>query len=185
MYSLLIGIFSILIGIYIWFTHEKPRTIMDVHIFFSIILIIFGGILFLLGLDEILLQFDKYIEIKSIDKLKFYEIASIYLFIFLGSICYTIASFFHLKMKNWSFLKALLIAIPFVLIEYQFSLRGNMHARIHLELNAVQITLITMTFYFINAWLLNFFILNQPVIWWKEVLAFLFICIAFLLTTKT
>ena len=108
--------------------------------------------------------------------------------IFLGSLSYTIASYYHLIMDDWhwTFIKALAIAIPFVLIEYQFSLRGNFYAHNILGLNAVQIVLITMTFYFINAWLLNYFILKKhKVIWWREFLAFLLLTSAFVITTMS
>ena len=63
---------------------------------------------------------------------------------------YTIAAYYHLKLRNWSFLTAFAIAIPFILVEYQFSIRGNRAAKDVLRLNAVQITLVTMTFYFIQ-----------------------------------
>jgi hypothetical protein len=41
-----------------------------------------------------------------------------------------------------------------------------------------------MTFYFINAWLLNYFVLSQQVVWWRETLAFIFILLAFTITTN-
>jgi hypothetical protein len=53
------------------------------------------------------------------------------------------------KTENKTFLKELLM-ILFVIIEYQFSLRGNMHARRDLNLNAVEIVII--------AWILNYLV---------------------------
>jgi hypothetical protein len=88
-----------------------------------------------------------------------------------------------LKLEKWTFLNALLIAIPFLIIEYQFSLRGNYYAKKHLMMNVVQITLLTMIFYFFNAWLLNHLFLKHPIVWWREVLAFTFILMAFYITT--
>jgi hypothetical protein len=38
-------------------------------------------------------------------------------------------------MEQWTFLKAFLIAVPFLFLEYQFSLRGNQYARTHLSMN--------------------------------------------------
>lgn len=93
------------------------------------------------------------------------------------------AAYFHLKMEQWDFMKAFLIAVPFLLIEYQFSLRGNYYAKQHLLMNAVQITLLTMIFYFFNAWILTYFFLKQPIVWWRECIAFVFIALAFLTTT--
>ena len=68
--------------------------------------------------------------------------------------------------------------------EYQFSLRGNYLANDILKLNSIQIVLITMVFYFINAWLLNLFILKNNVVWWREIISFTFILFAFLMTTS-
>ena len=181
---LLIGIFFTLLGFYLWDIYEKPLTIINIKISLAILCIVIGGICILLSIDEMVLMLDKTININQIENLKSYEILSIFFFIFAGSVCYTIASYYHLKMNEWSFFKALIIAIPFVIIEYQFSLRGISHARTHLKLNAIQITLITMCFYFINAWILNFLILKQNVSWWRETCAFLLICGAFLISTQ-
>jgi uncharacterized protein (DUF486 family) len=102
----------------------------------------------------------------------------------MGSVFYTMAAYLHLKMDEWTFLKALLIAIPFVFIEYQFSLRGNYYAKQHLLMNTVQITVLTMIFYFFNAFLLNYFVLQHPVVVWRELLSIFFILMAFLTTTS-
>ena len=104
--------------------------------------------------------------------------------IYLGTLSYTVAAFYHLKIPNWSFAKAFALAIPLVvLVEYQFSLRGNHAARDILGLNAVQITLITMTFYYVNSWMLNHFVLKQPVVVWRELVAFALVIAAFAITT--
>jgi uncharacterized protein (DUF486 family) len=105
--------------------------------------------------------------------------------IFLGSVSYTIAAYYHLNLKKWSFAAAFAIAVPLILIEYQFSIRGNRAAKSILKLNVVQITLLTMTFYFVNSWVLNYFIMKSPIIWWREVLAFACVAAAFVLTTRT
>jgi uncharacterized protein (DUF486 family) len=90
--------------------------------------------------------------------------------IFVGSVSYTVAAYYHLKIENWTFLKAFAIALPLILIEYQFSIRGNHHAHETLKMNAVQITLITMAFYFINAWILNKVVLKKhKIVVWREV----------------
>ena len=104
--------------------------------------------------------------------------------IYLGTAFYTIAAYYHLTLKNWSFLNALIIALPIVFMEYQFSLRGNFYARKHLALNAVQILLITTIFAFINNWLLNYFVLKHPLVWWRETVSLALIAAAFLITTS-
>jgi hypothetical protein len=78
---------------------------------------------------------------------------------------------------------ALAIAIPFVLLEYQFSLRGNHAAVYHLKFNPLQVLLITLCFYFLNLWLLNYFVLKTHVVWWRECLCFMLIICAFAITT--
>jgi len=65
------------------------------------------------------------------------------------------------------------------MIEYTFSLNGNRLANQKLNMNAIQILIITMTFYFINAWLLNYFILKNPVNYLREIISFILIISAF------
>jgi hypothetical protein len=79
-----------------------------------------------------------------------------YLYVYIGTIFYTLAAYYHLSLKDWSFLKALKIAMPLVFIEYTFSLRANRSLNKTFNNNSVQILLITMCFYFINV--LNLFI---------------------------
>jgi hypothetical protein len=51
-------------------------------------------------------------------------------------------------------------------------------------MNTVQITVLTMIFYFFNAFLLNYFVLQHPVVVWRELLSIFFILMAFLTTTS-
>jgi hypothetical protein len=104
------------------------------------------------------------------------------LLIYLGTCCYTLAAYYHLQLQEWSFFKALLIAIPLVLIEYTFSLHGNFYAYHNMHLSAITILIVTMCFYFINLWLLNYFVLHHKTVFWKELLAFAFILCAFALS---
>jgi len=99
--------------------------------------------------------------------------------IYIGTLFYTLASYYHLKETQWSFLKSWLIAIPFVLIEYQFSLRGNYLANTVLDFNAIQITLITIICAFINSSLLTYFVLKEKVVMWREALAFFLIACSY------
>lgn len=179
-----IGITSCIIGGYIWWNQESTSELINKWIVLSIILIVIGSLNILRGVNEMLSHFSKDKQTYT-NKPSLYTKLFIILLIFLGSLAYTTAAYYHLKIKNWTFAKALLIAIPFILIEYQFSIRGNYHAHNILKLNALQITLLTMTFYFINAWLLNYFVLKNKVVWWRELLAFMCICGAFILSTTT
>lgn len=99
----------------------------------------------------------------------------IYIMIYIGTVCYTIASYFHLQLTNWTFLRAFLIAICFVLIEYQFSLRGNYWANHILKINPIQILIATTVFCFINVMILNKFVLKNPVKLWREIVSLLLI----------
>lgn len=106
------------------------------------------------------------------------------LFIYLGTICYVTASYFHLTLKSWSFLKAFLIALPIVCIEYQFSLRGNRIANDTFGMNPLQILVITLCFYFVNTWLLNYFVIRNRIVYWRECVCFALILTAFIITTN-
>jgi hypothetical protein len=103
--------------------------------------------------------------------------------IFIGAVFYTLASFYHLKMdKNWTFFKAILIALPFVLIEYTFTLHGIFYSYKFLDLKPSQILIITICFYFICIWIFNYFVMKirlDRVHMLKEIFAFLLIIIAF------
>lgn len=74
--------------------------------------------------------------------------------IFCGTLFYVGASYIHLGIKEWTFAKALSIAIPLVLIEYIFSLNGNKLAHTN-GWSSSNIMLMTMCFYFINIIILN------------------------------
>jgi len=178
------GIFGAIIGAILWYKQDmKQPYIINWTILFCMFLLLFGAFLILANIDFIMNLF-KNKQWITINALGYIEIITIFMMIYLGTALYIIASYYHLKIKNWTFLKALVLALPIVLCEYQFSLRGNYLANTILKFNAVQIVLITMIFYFINAWLLNIFVLKQSVIWWRELIAFIFIGIAFLITTS-
>lgn len=106
----------------------------------------------------------------------------IILLIWIGTVFYTLASYYHLKFNEWTFTKAFILAIPLVLIEYNFSLRGNQYANKKLGYNATQIALITVCFYFINTWLLNKLILKNTFVAWRESIALLLIILALYIT---
>jgi uncharacterized protein (DUF486 family) len=104
--------------------------------------------------------------------------------IYIGTIFYTLAAYYHLKIKDWTIIKALSLAIPLVIIEYSFSLRGNRQANQILNMNVLQILIITMTFYFINAWLLNYFLLKNKLNVMREIISFILIIAAFYISNN-
>ena len=105
------------------------------------------------------------------------------LFIYIGTIFYVMASYFHLSFKDWNFKKAFIVAIPLVGIEYFFSLQGNKHLNEE-NINPISIVLITMCFYFINTWILNFFVIKNELNFGKEILSFILIIFAFMLSSN-
>jgi uncharacterized protein (DUF486 family) len=102
-----------------------------------------------------------------------------YILIYIGTIFYTMAAFYHLSFKEWTIKKAMMTAIPLVLIEYIFLLTGNKKALDELNLNPIQILIVTITFYFINIWLLNYFIIKKEINLKREIIAFALIASGF------
>jgi len=173
-----LAIALILLGAGLWIIEENKK-IVNGTIVFSIMVILIGAILLFLSLHK-----PSTIKKETRIEIAWWHYFFILGLIFLGSMSYTVAAYFHLKLENWTFLSAFLIAVPFLLVEYQFSLRGNYYAKKHLNMNVIQITLLTLIFYFFNAWLLNHFVLKHTIVWWREIMAFLFIFIAFFITTQ-
>lgn len=104
--------------------------------------------------------------------------------IYVGTIFYTLAAYYHLSIKDWTFIKAFTMAVPLVAVEYIFSLHGNRYANSILNFNALQILLITITFYFINAWLLNYFIIKNKINPTREIISFILILLAFYISNN-
>jgi uncharacterized protein (DUF486 family) len=180
-FYLIAGIALAILGAVLWW---RQTTLLNHRVFVSIALILLGAAGIVFGLERLMHLFQKPAGSASGDAPTWREWVFIIGLIFVGSLSYTVAAYYHLKLEHWSFVKAFAIALPLILIEYQFSIRGNYEAKNLLKMNAVQITIMTMSFYFINAWMLNYFFLKAPVIWWREMLAFACILLAFFLTTS-
>ena len=182
MFQVLYGLFFAILGAYIWWL--QYNAVFNPLILMAIILLFAGSFSLLQGIHFYTLKPGNGKRILMDGNIApWYMKAFVLALIYFGTMAYTIASYYHLKIKDWTFASAFLIAIPFVLIEYQFSIRGNFFATTLLGFNAVQITLITMSFYFINTWLLNHFVLKRPTVWLRETIAFLLIIGAFIVTT--
>lgn len=112
------------------------------------------------------------------------KIAIAFGLIYLGTIMYTIAAYYHLRFrgKQWSFLLAFVLAMPLVATEYALSLHGNHFANEWLGISAMKILILTMCFYFINLAVLNYFVLKHKVNVVREGIAFLLIIAAFLIS---
>jgi uncharacterized protein (DUF486 family) len=179
-YYLIAGVALAVSGALLWW---KSDELMSPRVFASIFLVLLSAATIVAGLERLLHLFknDLTPTPRAASWREWFFILGL---IFIGSVSYTVAAYYHLKLEGWSFLKAFAIAVPLILIEYQFSIRGNYHAKNVLNMNAVQITLITMSFYFVNAWVLNYFFLKAKVVWWRELLAFACIVLAFALTTS-
>jgi uncharacterized protein (DUF486 family) len=104
--------------------------------------------------------------------------------VYLGTVFYTLAAYYHLSIRDWTWTRAAVVAIPLVLIEYVFSLRGNRYLNEYSGFNPIRILLITMCFYFINLWLLNYFIIGNQIVIWREITGFVLILAAFMVSTN-
>lgn len=102
--------------------------------------------------------------------------------IYLGTMMYTLAAYYHLKLnrKEWNFTRVFIMAMPLVAIEYTFSLHGNYYAHEWLGMTPMQILILTMCFYFVNLWLLNHYILKHKTHFIREVIAMVLILSAFI-----
>ena len=106
-------------------------------------------------------------------------------FIYAGSLCYVSAAYYHLSLnERWSFRRALLIALPLVIVEYCFSLPGNRALHEYHGFAPTQILIMTMIFYFVNLWLLNVAVLGKRVkSAYTEGAALLLVLFAFYITS--
>ena len=185
-YYITIGLLCAILGGLGWWRQETHQELVNAYVIACMVLIIFGAFNIMHGVEHYLHLYRNKPGLQpNVKNVRYIEWIFVIGLIFIGSVSYTIAAYYHLKLTNWSFLTAFAIALPLILIEYQFSIRGNYAAQHVLGLNAIQITLITMSFYFVNVWILNYFFLKQPVVWWREVLAFICVGAAFVLSTTT
>jgi len=103
--------------------------------------------------------------------------------IYVGTLFYTLASFYHLKFRGeeWTFFKAFVIAMPLVALEYTCSLHGNYMANAFLGMTSMQILILTICFYFVNLWILNIVVLKHKINA-RQVVAFGLVVIALLVS---
>lgn len=84
------------------------------------------------------------------------------LLIYLGSCCYTVASFYHLSLGGrWSFWRAYLLALALVAVEYVFNVVGNRGANEHITV--FQIMFLIIAFDLVNLYVLNTLVLHNRV----------------------
>lgn len=105
------------------------------------------------------------------------------LFIYLGSVCYTMASFYHLSLgSQWSFGRAYMTALIFVLIEYFFNIFGNKGANEHLSV--FQIMMLVIAFDLVNLYIINALLLKNPIHPVQDGLSLLLLCGAIALSSN-
>jgi len=103
------------------------------------------------------------------------------LFIYIASVFYTVASFYHLSFgAKWTFTRAYIIALIFVGIEYVFSVLGNKWANEFITVFDIMILIIV--FDLINLYIINFFILKNKIQPLKHGISILFIGAAIILS---
>lgn len=103
------------------------------------------------------------------------------LFIYIASVFYTIASFYHLSFgTKWTFARAYIIALVFVGIEYIFSVIGNKWANQFISVFDIMILIII--FDLINLYIINFFILKNKIHTVKHGVSLLLLGVAIILS---
>jgi len=103
------------------------------------------------------------------------------LFIYIASVFYTVASFYHLSFgTKWTFTRAYIIALIFVGIEYIFSVLGNKWANEFITVFDIMILIIV--FDLINLYIINFFILKNRVQPLKHGISLVLVGIAIILS---
>lgn len=109
-----------------------------------------------------------------------------YLFlIYLGSCFYVAASYYHLSLGDkWTFTKAAMFAIPLVFLEYICTLNGHYFLNHEHGFSIMQIFIITLCFYFINMWILNYILWKKNGDMLREIICFGFVLLAFLGSTQ-
>lgn len=99
------------------------------------------------------------------------------LLIYIGSCCYTMASFYHLSLgERWTFWRMYLLALAFVLIEYVFNILGTKHANQHITV--FQIMLLIIAFDLVNLFILNALVLKSRVHIVRDGISLALICVA-------
>lgn len=109
--NIYLNIIIILVGILMWIVNDTSTPDVNVAIIIAIFLIIFGSIHLLINLEGFLSKHDAAIiqNFTNTSKSTLY----IYLLIFIGSVCYTIASYYHLKLKKLDIFESIVDCNPF------------------------------------------------------------------------
>lgn len=105
------------------------------------------------------------------------------LLIYIASCFYVLAQYYHLHLSNWTFLKALLIALPLVVVEYTFALNGNKLAS--QTMSPTQIITMTVGFYILNVIILNLLVFKNEFSPVRDVTAIILIFAAILISSNT
>jgi hypothetical protein len=99
------------------------------------------------------------------------------LMIYIGSVCYTIASFYHLSFgEQWTFWRAYALAIVFVSIEYIFNVIGIRECNRYISV--FQIMILVIAFDLINLYAINVIFLKNTLRPWREFVSLALIGVA-------
>lgn len=103
--------------------------------------------------------------------------------LFLGSLCYVMASYYHLTMgERWSFRRAYTIALFFVAIEYIFNVMGSRRASE--RLTAIQMMVLIFALDLIALLCINAVFLHNPINMWRDGLSVAFLLCAMVVSTQ-
>jgi hypothetical protein len=173
-----IGLVMGIIGSYTWIQADN-KTIWEQLLVGLLVLV--AGVNFFLGLKGIFVDGQKRETSIPAGPVKWYSKQGLWalLLVYLGAVFYSMAAFYHLALPKWTFLRAFMIAVPLILIEYHFMIRGNHMVYDVLQWNATQVAFVTLIFYFINTWILNKFVFKRKFVWWRETLALGLLAAAF------
>jgi uncharacterized protein (DUF486 family) len=167
------------IGSYTWIQLET-KTLLEQ--FLISLLVLTAGFNFFFGLKGFFVDDTvSTTTVSSTEKLKWYSKEGLWglFLVYIGAVFYALAAYYHLAIPNWSFLTAFLVALPLILIEYHFSLRGNHIMYDRIQWNATQVAVVSLVFYFINTWIMNKFIFKRKFVLWREIVGFLLLAGAF------
>ena len=170
MFLIYIGLFLAIAGAIIWNNNEDV-TQHEYAVTVASVMIFFGGMMILFDLINPLLCGDKCVKIVQ-EKISDYRY-TIYAIVlmYLGSVFFALASFWTFKLKEWTFHRALFIALVAFFFQYQFQLRGINFARTRLKMTYLQIVLIILCCNYINSLIINRFYLKDKFVWWRDLVA--------------
>lgn len=168
---LVVGFVVAIAGSYVWIQEDLKDDVLGQ--FLMSLLVCIAGFNLFFGLKGFFVDNQPKEAVSEHEPIKWYSKQGLWgiFLIYLGAVFYALAAFYHLTLPKWTFLRALMVVIPLILVEYHFSIRGNRMVHNVLQWNTTQVAFITLIFYFINTWLLNKFVFKRKFVLWRELTA--------------